>query len=105
LSPGGWLAGLRQMGRGQVSFFFFYSFLFLYFLCYVSYLNFNSFFADSEFRSVLKYINDIISPNMCYYIYHVCALAHKMLKYHWDLSRVLNRDDLSTPPFFVSIVF
>jgi hypothetical protein len=67
-------------------FFCFYSFLFLYFLCYVSYLNFNSFFADSEFRSALKYANDIIGPNMCYYIYHVCALAHKILKKHWDLN-------------------
>jgi hypothetical protein len=52
------------------------------------------FFANFEFRSVLKYTNDIIGPNICYYIYHVCALAHEMLKEHWDMNNFLINYDL-----------
>jgi hypothetical protein len=88
----GQTVGLRRLGCDLVSassiFFCSVSFLLFPVFCFaISNTSFNFVFADFEFRSVLKYTNDIIGPNMCYYIYHVCALAHKMLKDHWDLSR------------------
>jgi hypothetical protein len=91
LSPGPCWASARWLRPGKSFLLFFFcsvSFLLFPVFCFaISNTSFNFVFADFEFRSVLKYTNDIFGPNMCYYIYHVCALAHKMLKDHWDLSR------------------